>query len=144
MPMYKKCWKFLTYQDARDIIRVKNVASLKAGQFLGDKSFIFNTCRTSNIMCSEDSFFAYLTEEDYKNIIMPVDEARINEVIDFVKQFKLFQDYEKAKLFDINYYFRKMTISNGDLLFKQSEIGEHFYIIINGDFEKLMKIDVTI
>ena len=118
MPLYKKCRTFLNYPDAREILRVKNVASLRAGQFLGEKSFMFNTYRTSNIQCNDDSFFAYLTEEDYKAIIMPVDEDRITEVIDFVRQFKLFHDYEKVKLYDINYYFRKMNVSKHKLLFK--------------------------
>ena len=53
--------------------------------FLGEKSFIFNTFRTSNIICSEDSCFALLTEENYKKILMPVDQDRIAEVISFVK-----------------------------------------------------------
>ena len=64
---------------------MKTVASLKAGQFLGEKSFMFNTFRTSNIICTEDSYFAFLTEEDYREILMPVDEERIAELINFVK-----------------------------------------------------------
>ena len=46
---------------------------------------MFNTFRTSNIICTEDSYFAFLTEEDYREILMPVDEERIAELINFVK-----------------------------------------------------------
>ena len=121
-------------------MRAKVVASLKAGQFLGEKSFMFNSKRTTNIVCTEDSCFALLTEEDYKEILMPVDESRISEVIDFIKQFKLFRDYEKVKLYDLNYYFRKTTLTRDDFLCKQGDTGEHFFIVIKGEFHKLVKM----
>ena len=108
MPITSKISTFQTFEDARDILRSKVVASLRAGQFLGEKSFMFNTYRTSNILCVEDSFFAFLTKDDYKEVIMPIDEDRIIGVIDFVKQFRLFHEFEKGKLYDLNYYFRKV------------------------------------
>ena len=46
---------------------------------------MFNSFRTSSILCTEDSHFALLKEKDYKDILMPIDEERIEEVINFVK-----------------------------------------------------------
>ena len=55
LPLCQKVAKFLSYEDPRDILKVKQVAELKVGMFLGEKSFLFNTFRTSNIVCTEDS-----------------------------------------------------------------------------------------
>ena len=71
---------------------------------------MFNTFRMSNIQCTEDCVFAFLKEENYKKLVMPIDKERIVEVINFVRPFKLFNDHEVEKLYNLNYYFRKIKV----------------------------------
>ena len=54
----------------------------------------------SNIQCTEDCVFAFLKESNYKKLVMPIDNERIAEVINFVRPFSLFND-QKLRIYII-------------------------------------------
>ena len=55
-------------------------------------------------------------------------------MIDFVKQFDLFQDYDIKKLFDLSYSFKKVFIEKGHLLYWEGHTENCYFITLAGEF----------
>ena len=85
---------------------------------------MFNIFRTSNILCI-DSYFGFLAEEDYKEILIP-DEERIAEVMNFVKQFKILYDYDRIKTYDLKYILEKFKLGRVNIFLNKAIVERIF------------------
>mmetsp|Transcript_12648 Transcript_12648/g.12465 ORF Transcript_12648/g.12465 Transcript_12648/m.12465 type:complete len:125 (-) Transcript_12648:810-1184(-) len=116
------------------------VKVLTAGQSFGELALIQNKPRAATIRCTQDTHFAVLSRQDYGKVLLKIDEAAINKIVDFLRGTPHFKNWTKIALSKLSYFFKKQTFLRNQIVFKEGDLCKNVYIIFNGEFEIMKKM----
>lgn len=111
------------------------VAVLGAGASFGELSLLKNQPRAASIQCEEPCSLAVLSVADYNDLIGSIEEKRLTEKTSFMSALPLFRGWTKAYLEKTSYYFFERLFRRNQLVFREGDPCEYFYIIKDGEFK---------
>jgi CRP-like cAMP-binding protein len=111
------------------------VATLGIGASFGELSLLKRQPRAASIQCEEACSIAVLSLEDYNDLLRGVEERRLAEKTSFMAGLPLFRGWTKNYLEKTSYYFVERTYRRRQIVFKESDPADYFYIIKDGEFK---------
>lgn len=119
-------------EDTKEVAVTKTITE---GSAFGELALLYQTPRSATISALTDCTAWVLDQMTFKTVIMSsaIKERNIRlQFVDKIKVFEKMSRYEKIKLLDgleVQYF------EAGDIIVKEGEVGEYFYIIEDGTVE---------
>ena len=101
----------------------------------GEIALLYNDKRTASVTALTNCEAWVLSGDVFKHIVAAHSIQRRNISLghlDKVELFKVLETYEKVKLID---GLKMLPCNDGDYVFHEGDVGEHFYIIEKGEME---------
>lgn len=112
------------------------VLRMDEGQAFGELALRSNnkkqSKRSATIICEDDVHLAFLEKKDYNRVIGESMEKKLNEQVDFIKNFRLSEGITKNTLVKLIYYFKEKTYRRRDIVFKENDDSDGMYFIKEG------------
>ena len=106
------------------------------GYTFGEIALMKRTKRTANIKSVDNVTCLSITKNEYNEAMKEIESKKLVKEIDLFKAnyqfFNCVSNEKMAKLFNC---FSKTVLYRGDYLYRQNDINDNIYIIINGKFE---------
>ena len=97
------------YFDKDGVFKFFNCATLGSGKMFGELGLINNKRRAATIICTEDTYFAVLSKEDYDRILLTSERRRLYQKISFFRDCLFNEDLDITALSSFAYYFKEVT-----------------------------------
>ena len=94
---------------------------IEAGSSFGELALISSKPRAATIRCKTDCYFAVLEKEDYNKIYGEIQEKILNEKIDFFKSLPIFQEWTRASIAKLTYFFTEKEYKRKYTAYKEGE-----------------------
>ena len=113
----------------------------KLGEFgqgfaFGEIALIKRCTRNATIKALKQSELVSIDKADYNKVLRELEEKRLEKVLlIFKKNYPLFQCWSLNQLIRLFNCFSKVTVTQGDYLYRQNEDSDSIYIIQSGIFE---------
>jgi len=121
---------------------------LRVGDFFGEKALLEDTKRSATVKTRTEVVIYHLKKEDFIEIlkhhfdVLPkMREA--SQLAEFLSQIALFSPFSLTQLLYMAYKMTKKEFQAGNLILKQGDGGETFYVIEEGEAEVLFQIETT-
>ena len=116
---------------------MNEVAVLTEGLHFGELALIkAGKKRTATVITNEDSHFVVLDKESYLKAMGKAMQARLHERVEFLKNYNIFEGFNKTKLENLTYFLHKMECKRGQVIYTQGKdkMDKIFFIKV-GEFE---------
>jgi len=123
-----KCYK--TMKQNQEPVFLKEYGP---GEAFGELALLYNSPRAATIIAETDCVLWSLDRATFNNIVKNYAISKRNRYDSLLKTVKIFQtmdSYERSKLSDI---FLEKFYSKGDIIIKQGDKGDYFYILDEGE-----------
>eukprot|EP01017_Pseudomicrothorax_dubius_P036044 TRINITY_DN5126_c0_g1_i5.p1 TRINITY_DN5126_c0_g1~~TRINITY_DN5126_c0_g1_i5.p1 ORF type:complete len:328 (-),score=70.22 TRINITY_DN5126_c0_g1_i5:756-1739(-) len=131
-------------ENGKTIVRMvmKEINILRAGASFGELALLREKPRTATVRCRENSCFAVLTKDKYKEILAKDELRSIQNKIEFFSNVAFFSRLSKGTISILLYYFKEMKYTIKDVLYDIDDPAEDIYIIKNGEFRLSVELSV--
>mmetsp|Transcript_1183 Transcript_1183/g.2889 ORF Transcript_1183/g.2889 Transcript_1183/m.2889 type:complete len:470 (+) Transcript_1183:7340-8749(+) len=116
------------------------VAILGVGASFGELSLLKHQPRAATIRCEEACSVAVVSSEDYNELLKSIEEKRLTEKTSFMSTLPLFKGWTKAYLEKTSFYFNERVLRRNQVVFREGEPCEYFYIIKEGEFKTTKRL----
>lgn len=103
------------------------------GEMFGELALIYGWARTATILCNEPCKAFSLDRQTFNHLISGNTierNERYLEMLSSVQILKTLDNYEKSRILDV---CEHVTFNDGELVIKEGEAGDDFYILLKGD-----------
>jgi serine/threonine protein kinase/CRP-like cAMP-binding protein len=107
------------------------VGEVKDGAF-GEVAIMFNSPRTATIRAATDCVLWLLDRNFFRQAMVTSSSKQSEAITHFLSNIKLFQDLSTEQKVQMACTFTKQTFADGDYIITQGEIGEHFFVLFQG------------
>lgn len=110
-------------------------------EVFGELSLLYNTPRAASIISTSDSVLFSLDRETFNHIVKTSAVRKRELYENFLKKVKILEaldDYERSKICDV---LKTETFRKGDIIIRQGDEGDKFYMLQEGTVETLKSID---
>lgn len=111
------------------------VANLAEGNAFGELALINNKPRMATVTCLDNCHFMVLTKEAYEYVNGKMERRMLNDKVDFLSKLPAFSLMTKSTLSKVTFQMTKQSVTKGNYLFREGDLAEHVYIIVNGEIE---------
>lgn len=125
------------WENQPDMIEV---AQLNSGRPFGEIALVENKPRMATIQCITDCTFATMNREDFQKTLKKIETRNTNKIIDFFKNLPYFSSYSRKALGRLRLNFSLIKFKRTHIVFKEGDMSDYVYIIVNGDFELEKKV----
>ena len=119
----------------------KQTKEIKEGEGFGEVALLYNAERTATIRCLTDTEVWCLDGQIFKKIIIKSSVDRRSTELGFLEKVDLLNKldkFEKLKLID---GLKAQWFRSGDIVVREGDIGDLFYIVEEGHVECLHKVN---
>lgn len=116
---------------------------LNAGSSFGELGLLKGIARTAAVTCREASILALLTKTDFDRIISRLEETRLAQVVDFLKEIPIFRSWTKTSLSKASYGLTQKNYRMGESVFREKGPANFVYCILEGEFKLVKSIIST-
>jgi len=113
-------------------VKDKKVSTLGRGMCVGELALIYNAPRSATVKATEAGRIWYLHRVTFRKRLMMHNEAESVRTIGFLKKVPILSPLLKSELWLLHEALETRKFKKGDVIFKQGDEGEHFYIIKSG------------
>lgn len=111
------------------------VAEWGNGQAFGELALLNDKPRSATIMTVEDTHFAVLEKEDFKNIMAKTLKNKFAEQVAFLSSFPFFSGMTRITKEKLGFLLKKVKYAIGQNVITEGEDLNDFYLIESGEFE---------
>ena len=111
------------------------VTEYENGGSFGELALMYNAPRAATVTATKDSVIWALDRVTFRRILMEITSRKLRMYESFLEEVPLLvslEPYERHKIADA---LESVTFNEGDVVMKQGDPGENFYIIESGDAE---------
>lgn len=124
-------------------IRVlKSVATTKKGDAFGELSLLTNKPRAATIKAKTMTHCATLNRDDYEKIILPIEEKKLNDRINFLRGFPFLQHLSKQTVSKMTYSIKEVEFNRGNTVYHEGEKANGIYLVYNGEFKVYKRLEI--
>jgi len=113
-------------------VKDKKVLTLGRGMCVGELALIYNAPRSATVKATEPGRIWYLHRVTFRKRLMMQNKAESERTIGFLKKVPILSPLLKSELWLLHQALETRKFKKGDVIFKQGDEGEHFYIIKSG------------
>ena len=103
-----------------------------AGSAFGELALIHNAPRAATVRCLTPCKLWYVERMNFRRILSNLEASLRDTQVKFLRQISLFGDLSEATLFNIAESMNLVKFDDGQLIIKQDEVGEEFFLIRRG------------
>ncbi|OMJ85113.1 hypothetical protein SteCoe_13639 [Stentor coeruleus] len=122
----------------------KEIRTLYDGDSFGELALLSNKPRSATVKCKEVSYFAILTQKDYKRILRTDAEKSIHDRVEFLKGLPIFALTNHTTLKNLAYMMTENTFRKNQVLYSEGSPAEYIYFIKSGEFKLTVKEDIEV
>ena len=116
----------------------------KSGSHFGEISLINNEKTNTYIIASSECYLVSFNKKDYQQIIKELEEKNLNDLSEKIQNnLIIFKNIDKEIILKFLSINTKIYLENGDYLYKQNDIGNYIYLIMNGVFECSIQLNFS-
>ena len=105
---------------------------LSVGRSFGELALMYDTPRNATVRATESVVAWQLDRDQYRGIVRHHQQQRINRYADFLKGVPILQRLKPKELNDMAAGLVEDKFAAGEVIIKQGETGETFYIVLEG------------
>jgi len=121
----------------------QNVYNINEGNQVNLISVLYNLAQNFNGYAKNDVYMLTLSRSDFMNILrIGIEEELSKEFIQLRKYCYIFNSWNNYSLAQIKNYYIPFELINEELLFKQRDESDSFYIVQDGIFEVYCEISI--
>ena len=128
----------LVNPESKDRIELhwfKTVSKLGGGTQFGDLALQYNQPRGATIQCTQRTLLATLSRTDYSLIIGKEQKRKMKQIVDEVKNYRIFQTLRPTVIVKIFHYMEKVEFQRGHTLYSEGvSKTDAVYFVIEGEF----------
>ena len=121
--------------NSHPIYKMVQVKTLDQGQYFGELALMNNRPRLASIVATTHTVLAVLHKVHFNSILKRLEEQRQMKEMSFFAQLPLFSEYNTNLIRFIYLNSFKFIYNRGQIVFREDEDVEYFYIVKSGDFE---------
>ena len=125
----------LSNHNSHFIYKMVQVKTLDQGQYFGELALMNNRPRLASIVATTHTVLAVLHKVHFNSILKRLEEQRQMKEMSFFAELPLFSEYNTNLIRFIYLNSFKFIYNRGQIVFREDEDVEYFYIVKSGDFE---------
>lgn len=102
------------------------------GDLFGELALLYNCPRAASVQCREAAVLWELDRATFNNIVMEGVQRKRNQCLTVLSSVPLFAEISRTELENIIDALKMERRPHGDVIITQGEVGEHFYIVYEG------------
>ena len=79
---------------------------------------------------------------NYEKTLKVIEEKKINEIIDFLRNLPLFSTWTSTALLKLKYQLVQKSYIRNAIIYKEGDLPKRVYIVKNGEFQETCKISI--
>mmetsp|Transcript_46022 Transcript_46022/g.85859 ORF Transcript_46022/g.85859 Transcript_46022/m.85859 type:complete len:321 (+) Transcript_46022:53-1015(+) len=129
---------YVVTDGAMDCIKVIDgvemvVKTCVKGDLFGELALLYNCPRAASVQCSEQQSVLWeLDRATFNNIVMEGVQRKRNQCLSVLSSVPLFASITRGELENIIDALKMERRPRGDVIINQGEVGDHFYIVYEG------------
>lgn len=112
------------------------------GAAFGELSLITNKPRAATIIAQVPTHVATLHRKDYEKIILPIEERKLNEKINFLQSFPFLGHLSKQTLSKMTFSLEQKEFKRGNTVYKEGDKSDGIYLVYRGEFEVCKRLEL--
>lgn len=113
------------------------------GKSFGEIALMSNKPRGASILCKEDTHFAVMNRNDFRDTLMKLEENVMNSYIDFLSEIfriiyidetVLFKSWGNSVLYKLLFAIDKISYKRNEVVYNQNDTATAFFIVYKGEF----------
>eukprot|EP00347_Sterkiella_histriomuscorum_P000677 403374923 len=121
---------------------LKEVVQFSKGQSFGELALITSKPRAATIICLESTDLVILDKQSYDKVVGKAFRRKVNEKVEFLKQFRILAHIQETQLQRLTYYFQEQKCNRSQLIYKCGMKNDGVYFIKSGEFELIREINI--
>jgi CRP-like cAMP-binding protein len=121
----------------------KEIKILSDGDSFGELALLSNKSRSATVKCKEVSYFAVLSQRDYKRILRTDAEKAIHDRVEYLKKLPMFFGSNVKTLRNLAYMMTECTFRKNQVLYYEGSTAEYISFIKSGEFKLTVKEEVN-
>jgi CRP-like cAMP-binding protein len=105
------------------------------GASFGELALLTGQPRSAAVQCTENSWIAKLSREDFLRILKDYEEKKLTELVTFLKSLKPFQRWTRHSLVKLAYLFDSRLFKFNQVVYRCNDPAEQIYIVRSGEFK---------
>jgi len=102
------------------------------GDLFGELALLYNCPRAASVQCREPAVLWELDRATFNNIVMEGVQRKRNQCLSVLSSVPLFSSITRGELENIIDALKMERRPRGDVIISQGEVGDHFYIVYEG------------
>jgi len=115
------------------LVDKKKYGDIGPGMGVGELALLYNTPRAATVKCLSDTVLWALDRTTYRAIHQHYKSERAKKYTDFLVNVPDLKSLSKAELTQLAEAMEEETYEKGDVIIRQGETGDYFYIIAEGE-----------
>lgn len=119
----------------------KHLKNYAVGEVFGELALLYNAPRAATIRAESDGSLWVLDRETFNNIVKEASQKKRQQYEDFLQTVPILSNmdhYERSKITDA---VKDKKVKKNDVVIKQGEDGDAFYIIVSGSAKASFNAD---
>ncbi|PFH36401.1 cAMP-dependent protein kinase regulatory subunit [Besnoitia besnoiti] len=121
----------------------KFLCKMKPGDAFGELALMYNAPRAATVIAADDMQLWALDRDSFTNIVRDAAAKKREIFEESLKEVSILKDmdpYERSKLSDA---LKTATYEDGDVIIKEGETGDTFYLLLEGEAEAIKNEQVV-
>ncbi|OMJ75820.1 hypothetical protein SteCoe_24958 [Stentor coeruleus] len=122
-------------ENPHDFSDFKELKTLSDGDSFGELALLSDNPRSATVKCKEISYFAVLSQKDYKKILRTDAQKSIHDRIQYLYQLPMFNGANHATLKNLAFLMTECTFRKKQVLYVEGSPAEYICFIKSGEFK---------
>lgn len=114
---------------------MKKVKSYSSGDSFGELALLYNAPRAATVIAKSECILWTVDRETFNNIVKEAAQKKREQYENFLKSVNILSTVEPYELSQISDALKSCIYSPNDYIIREGELGDIFYIIVEGEAE---------
>jgi len=127
--------KFYVVESGEFDIHVESVGfveGLTRGSCTGELALMYDAPRAATVTSKTEAVVWVMERRTFRKALMNHNKAQTHQNIEFLKRVELLQPLLSSEISLVDQALQEQTFNKGDVIFKQGQAGDNFYILLKG------------